>query len=80
MLSDAPNLDTIDIMFWGWLKGIFASILIFVGIIFIIYSVIAFENNDTSGGIISIIIGIGLSAGASYLKYVSNQTVKTAKK
>ena len=79
-MPGAPNSDTIDIMFWGWLKGIFASILIFAGIIFIIYSVIAFENDDTSGGIISIIIGIGLSAGGSFLKYISKQTVRPTKK
>ena len=46
----------------------------------IIYSIIQFLDDNTAGGIISIIIGIGLSAGASYLKYVSNQTVKTTKK
>ena len=67
-------------MFWGWLKGIFASILIFVGILFIIYSVIAIGNEDTSGAIISIIIGIGLSAGGSFLKYISKQTVRPTKK
>tara|TARA_Y100000590_G_scaffold429516_1_gene542153 strand:+ start:379 stop:582 length:204 start_codon:yes stop_codon:yes gene_type:complete len=67
-------------MFKGWLKGIGASIIGFIGIMFIIYSIIQFLDDNTSGGTISIIIGIGLSAGASYLKYVSSQTVKTTKK
>ena len=67
-------------MFKGWLKGIGGSIIGFIGIMFIIYWIIQFLDDNTAGGIISIIIGIGLSAGASYLKYVSNQTVKTAKK
>ena len=79
-MPGAPNSGIIDIMFWGWLKGIFASILIFVGILFIIYSVIATGNEDTSGAIISIIIGIGLSVGGSFLKYISKQTVRPTKK
>jgi len=50
----------------------------FIRIMFIIYSIIQFLDDNTSGGTISIIID--LSLGASYLKYVSNQTVKTTKK
>jgi uncharacterized membrane protein len=67
-------------MFKGWLKGISASIIGFIGIMFIIYSIIQFLDDNTSGGIILIIIGIGLSLHASYLKYISNQTIKNTKK
>ena len=67
-------------MFEGWLKGIGASIVGFIGIMFIIYSIMQFLDDNTLGGVILIIIGIGLSVGASYLRYVSNQTVKNTKK
>ena len=67
-------------MLEGWLKGIGASIVGFIGIMFIIYSIMQFLDDNTLGGVILIIIGIGLSVGASYLRYVSNQTVKNTKK
>ena len=64
----------------GWLKGIFSSILVFVGILVIIYGFILLGDNNNAGGTIAIVIGLIMSAGGSYLKYVSKQTVKPTKK
>ena len=64
----------------GWLKGIFSSILVFVGILVIIYGFILLWDNNNTGGIIAIVIGLIMSVGGSYLKYVSKQTVKPTKK
>tara|TARA_Y100000590_G_scaffold325780_1_gene369614 strand:- start:56 stop:259 length:204 start_codon:yes stop_codon:yes gene_type:complete len=67
-------------MFKAWLKGIGASIIIFIGIIFIINSIWELLKDNTSWGVVSLIIGAVLCIGGSYLKYISTQTVKTTKK
>ena len=64
----------------GWLKGIFSSILVFVGILVIIYGFILLGDNNNTGGTIAIVIGLIMSVGGSYLKYVSKKTVKPTKK
>ena len=64
----------------GWIKGIFSSILVFVGILVIIYGFILLWDNNNAGWTIAIVIGLIMSVGGSYLKYVSMQTVKPAKK
>jgi len=50
-----------------------------VGILVVIYGFILLWDNNT-GGAIAIVIGLIMSVGGSYLKYVSMQTVKPAKK
>ena len=65
-------------MFSGWLKGIFASILLWLGLTLIVYAMYLF--GDDKNGMISLIIGLISSGFGSYLKYVSKQTVKTIKK
>ena len=65
-------------MFFGWLKGIFASFLIWIGLIFIVYGLYLI-GSDKSGSI-SLLVGISMSVLGSYLRYVSKQTVKTTKK
>jgi hypothetical protein len=65
-------------MFSGWLKGILASILIWLGLTFIIYGV--YLVGDDKSGTTSLIIGAVLGAVGSYFKYVSKQTVKNVKK
>ena len=65
-------------MFSGWLKGIFASILLWLSLTLIVYAMYLF--GDDRNGIISLIIGLISSGFGSYLKYVSKQTVKTIKK
>ena len=67
-------------MFWGWLKGIFSSILVFVGILVIVYGFILLGVDNNTGGTIALVIGLIMSLVGSYLKYVSMQTVKPAKK
>ena len=71
----------------SWLKGILSSILVFVGILFIVYGFYLFGednsigviNNLEIGGAISLVIGLIMSVVGSYLKYVSKQTVKPTK-
>ena len=65
-------------MFFGWLKGIFASFLIWIGLILIVYGLYLI-GSDKSGSI-SLLVGISASMLGSYLRYVSKQTVKTTKK
>lgn len=65
-------------MFFGWLKGILASILIWLGLTFIVYGF--YLVGDDKSGTTSLIIGAVLGAVGSYFKYVSKQTVKTVKK
>tara|TARA_Y100000031_G_scaffold91891_1_gene100899 strand:- start:49 stop:1386 length:1338 start_codon:yes stop_codon:yes gene_type:complete len=67
-------------MFWGWLKGILSSILVFVGILFIVYGFYLLGEDNGIGGAISLVIGLIMSVVGSYLKYVSKQTVKPTKK
>ena len=67
-------------MFWGWLKGIFSSILVFVGILVIVYGFILLGEDNNTGGTIALVIGLIMSLVGSYLKYVSKQTVKSTKK
>ena len=65
-------------MFFGWLKGILASILIWLGLTFIVYGF--YLVGDDKSGTTSLIIGAVLGVAGSYFKYVSKQTVKTVKK
>ena len=65
-------------MFFGWLKGILASILIWVGLTFIVYWF--YLVGDDKSGTTSLIIGAVLGTVGSYFKYVSKQTVKSVKK
>lgn len=65
-------------MFFGWLKGILASILIWLGLTLIVYGF--YLIGDEKNGTTSLIIGAILSVVGSYFKYVSKQTVKTVKK
>jgi len=67
-------------VFWGWLKGILSSILVFVGILFIVYGFYLLGEDNGIGGAISLVIGLIMSVVGSYLKYVSKQTVKPTKK
>ena len=68
-------------MFWGWIKGIISSILLFVGfLVFVGGFLFMEEDTNISGGTIMIIVGLIMCAVGSYLKYVSKQTVKTTKK
>jgi len=60
-------------MFGGWLKGIGANILTFLGLGLAFYG--AFGSDETDGT--KVILGIILLVLGSYLKYVSKQTVKT---
>ena len=64
--------------FKGWLKGIFASFLLWIGLTLIVYG--AYLFGDDRNGTISLLIGIVASVVGSYFKYVSKQTVKTVKK
>ena len=65
-------------MFFGLLKGILASILIWVGLTFIVYGF--YLVGDDKSGTTSLIIGAVLGTVWSYFKYVSKQTVKSVKK
>ena len=65
-------------MFFGWLKGIFASFLIWIGLTFIVYGL--YLIGDDRSGTVSLLIGIAASVIGSYFRYVSKQTVKTIKK
>ena len=66
-------------MFWGWIKGIIASALLFLGFLIFIGGFLIME--DTTGGATTmIVIGLIMCIAGSYLKYVSKQTVKTTKK
>jgi len=65
-------------MFSGWLKGILGSALFIIAFLFFFYGVSIYEE-DSTGGLIGIVIGLILGGAGSYLKYVSRQTVKTKK-
>lgn len=65
-------------MFFGWLKGIFASFLLWLGLTLIVYGL--YLIGDDRNGTISLLIGIVASVVGSYFKYVSKQTVKSVKK
>ena len=65
-------------MFFGWLKGIFASFLRWLGLTLIVYGL--YLIGDDRNGTISLLIGIVASVVGSYFKYVSKQTVKSVKK
>ena len=67
-------------MFWGCWKGIFSRTLFFVGILVVIYGFILLWDNNNAGWTIAIVVGLIMSVGGSYLKYVSKKTVKPAKK
>jgi hypothetical protein len=66
-------------MFWGWIKGIFSSILIFLGSLIVITGFLVMEDSSGQSTFLFVIGGIML-VGGSYLKYVSKQTVRTTKK
>ena len=51
-----------------------------MGILVIIYGSILLGDNNNAGGTIAIVIGLIMSVGGSYLKYVSKKTVKPTKK
>ena len=76
-MPDHPNSDIINIMFWGWLKGLISSALLFVGFLVFVGGFL-FMEEDTN--ITMIIVGLIMCAVGSYLKYVSKQTVKNIKK
>ena len=65
-------------MFFGWLKGLFASFLLWIGLTLIIYGL--YLIGDDRSGIVPLLIGIVASVIGSYFKYVSKQTVKSVKK
>ena len=65
-------------MFFGWLKGLFASFLIWIGLTLIVYGL--YLIGDDRSGIVPLLIGIASSIVGSYFKYVSKQTVKSVKK
>jgi len=65
-------------MFSGWLKGILASILIWLGLTLIVYGF--YLIGDERSGTTSLVIGAVLGIIGSYFKYVSKQTVKSVKK
>ena len=65
-------------MFFGWLKGLFASFLIWIGLTLIVYGL--YLIGDDRSGTSSLLIGIASSVVCSYFKYVSKQTVKSVKK
>ena len=65
-------------MFFGWLKGLFASFLIWIGLTLIVYGL--YLIGDDRSGIVPLLIGIVASVIGSYFKYVSKQTVKSVKK
>jgi predicted tellurium resistance membrane protein TerC len=65
-------------MFFGWLKGILASILIWLGLTLIVYGF--YLIGDERSGTTSLVIGAVLGIIGSYFKYVSKQTVKSVKK
>lgn len=59
-------------MIWGWIKGIISKFLFWIGLLLLFFSIYYFEIFGSTLLIISIIILLV----ASYLKYVSKQTVK----
>ena len=65
-------------MFFGWLKGLFASFLLWIGLTLIVYGL--YLIGDDRSGIVPLLIGIASSVVGSYFKYVSKQTVKSVKK
>ena len=65
-------------MFFGWLKGILASILIWLGLTLIVYGF--YLIGDERSGTTSLVIGAVLGIIGSYFIYVSKQTVKSVKK
>ena len=65
-------------MFFGWLKGILAIILIWLGLTLIVYGF--YLIGDERSGTTSLVIGAVLGIIGSYFKYVSKQTVKSVKK
>ena len=65
-------------MFFGWLKGLFASFLIWIGLTLIVYGL--YLIGDDRSGIVPLLIGIVASVIGSYFKYVSKQTIKSVKK
>ncbi|MBF95647.1 MAG: hypothetical protein CFH34_00998 [Alphaproteobacteria bacterium MarineAlpha9_Bin4] len=65
-------------MFFGWLKGILANILIGIGLISVVMGLIATSNEMS--GTFYYVLGAVFGAIGSYLKYVSKQTVKSVKK
>ena len=64
-------------MFLGWLKGIFANFLIWLGLTCIVYGMYLF--GDERNGTVSLIIGVVAGVAGSYFRYVSKQTVRTTK-
>ena len=64
-------------MFGAWIKGIFASILIFFGVIIIGVGVFAMDDVGSSS-IIYMIVGGGFTIIGSYFKFVSKQSVRKA--
>ena len=65
-------------MFFGWIKGLFASFLLWMGLTLIVYGL--YLIGDDRSGIVPLLIGIASSVVGSYFKYVSKQTIKTVKK
>jgi predicted tellurium resistance membrane protein TerC len=65
-------------MFFGWLKGLFASFLIWIGLTLIVYGL--YLIGDDRSGTVPLLIGIVASVIGSYFKYVSKQTIKSVKK
>ena len=65
-------------MFFGWIKGLFASFLLWMGLTLIVYGL--YLIGDDRSGIVPLLIGIASSVVGSYFKYVSKQTVKSVKK
>ena len=51
-----------------------------MGILVVIYGFILLGDNNNAGGTIAIVIGLIMSVGGSYLKYVSKQAAKPTKK
>ena len=68
-------------MFWGWLKGILANVLFWVGLAEIFYGLylIGDEGSINRFGTSVIIIGIIMSLVGSYLRYVIKKTKRRNK-
>ena len=65
------------IMFLGWLKGLLARFLLWLGLTCIIYAFWLFGSEKN--GTFTLIVGSTLILAGSYFRYVSKQTVKTTK-
>ena len=63
-------------MFNAWLKGIFSSVLIYIGVVLLFFGLLNFGEESYSGPLI--IFGALMAIIGSYGKYVSKQSVRKA--